>query len=82
PDCLILDEATEGLAPKIVREIWDVIAAVRGTGIATVVVDRNYRAVLAQADRVVVLEKGLVAASGAAAELAATPGLLERYLGV
>jgi branched-chain amino acid transport system ATP-binding protein len=82
PDCLILDEATEGLAPRIVREIWAVIAAVRDTGIASVVVDRNARAVLAHADRVVVLEKGLVAMTGAAADLAAHPGALERYLGL
>ncbi|WP_019449920.1 ABC transporter ATP-binding protein [Cupriavidus sp. BIS7] len=82
PDCLILDEATEGLAPKIVNEIWNVIATVRATGIASVVVDRNFRAVLAHADRVVVLEKGLVAMAGPAAELAATPAALDRYLGV
>ena len=82
PDCLILDEATEGLAPRIVHEIWNVIAAVRNTGIASIVVDRNYRAVLAHADRVVVLEKGQVAMTGSAAELAATPAALDRYLGV
>jgi len=82
PDCLILDEATEGLAPRIVAEIWRVIATVRATGIASVVVDRNYRAVLANADRVVVLEKGLVVMDGPAAVLAAQPGALDRYLGV
>lgn len=82
PDCLILDEATEGLAPKIVHEIWNVIATVRATGIASIVVDRNYRAVLAHAERVVVLEKGLVVMSGPARELAATPAALDRYLGV
>ncbi|AZG14698.1 MULTISPECIES: ABC transporter ATP-binding protein [Cupriavidus] len=82
PDCLILDEATEGLAPRIVHEIWNVIATVRGTGIASIVVDRNYRAVLAHADRVVVLEKGLVVMAGPAAQLAAAPAALDRYLGV
>jgi len=82
PDCLILDEATEGLAPRIVHEIWNVIATVRGTGIASIVVDRNYRAVLAHADRVVVLEKGQVVMAGPAAKLAATPAALDRYLGV
>ncbi|WP_454763700.1 branched-chain amino acid ABC transporter ATP-binding protein [Cupriavidus campinensis] len=82
PDCLVLDEATEGLAPKIVREIWQVIAAVRATGIASVVVDRNYRAVLAHADRVVVLEKGQVVLAGPAAQVAAAPAALDRYLGV
>ena len=82
PDCLILDEATEGLAPRIVHEIWNVIATVRTTGIASIVVDRNYRAVLAHADRVVVLEKGQVVMAGPAAKLAATPTALDRYLGV
>ncbi len=82
PDCLILDEATEGLAPKIVNEIWNVIATVRATGIASVVVDRNYRAVLAHADRVVVLEKGFGAMAGPPAELDAAPAALDRYLGV
>ncbi|WP_059413087.1 ABC transporter ATP-binding protein [Cupriavidus basilensis] len=82
PDCLILDEATEGLAPRIVAEIWRVIATVRATGIASVVVDRNYRAVLANADRVAVLEKGLVVMDGPAAVLAAQPGALDRYLGI
>jgi len=82
PDCLILDEATEGLAPRIVAEIWRVITTVRATGIASVVVDRNYRAVLANADRVVVLEKGLVVMDGPAAVLAAQPGALDRYLGI
>ncbi|WP_420993847.1 ABC transporter ATP-binding protein [Cupriavidus sp. 30B13] len=82
PDCLILDEATEGLAPRIVAEIWQVIATVRATGIASVVVDRNYRTVLANADRVVVLEKGLVAMEGPAASVLAQPGALDRYLGV
>ncbi len=82
PDCLVLDEATEGLAPKIVREIWQVIATVRATGIASVVVDRNVHAVLATVDRAVVLEKGRVVLSGVAAELAAQPAALDRYLGI
>ena len=65
PTLLILDEATEGLAPLIVAEIWRVIGAIRATGISTLIVDRNYRAVLAHTDRAVVLEKGLVVAAGA-----------------
>ncbi|HEY9063908.1 MAG TPA: ABC transporter ATP-binding protein, partial [Burkholderiaceae bacterium] len=56
---LILDEATEGLAPLIVDEIWRVIGTIRETGIATIVVDRDYRRVLAHADRALVLQKGL-----------------------
>src|SRR5947199_351873 len=51
PDVLLLDEATEGLAPLIAREIWRVIAVLREGGVATIIVDRNYGAVLAHADR-------------------------------
>ncbi len=69
PDLLILDEATEGLAPLIVAEIWRVIAGIRAGGIATLIVDRDYRKVLAQADRAVVLQKGLVALAGDAPAL-------------
>jgi branched-chain amino acid transport system ATP-binding protein len=82
PQLLILDEATEGLAPKIVAEIWRVIAAVRSTGISTLVVDRNYRAVLAHTDRAVVLEKGQVVLEGESAALAADHETLGRLLGV
>ena len=65
PRLMILDEATEGLAPLIVAEIWRVVAAIRASGISTLVVDRNYREVLAHTDRAVVLEKGLVVMAGA-----------------
>ncbi len=82
PRLLILDEATEGLAPKIVAEIWRVIAAVRATGISTLVVDRNYRAVLTHTDRAVVLEKGQVVLEGESAALAADHETLGRLLGV
>ena len=80
PQLLILDEATEGLAPLIVAEIWRVVAAIRATGIATLIVDRNYRAVLAHTDRAVVLEKGQVVMSGASDEL--DSGELGQRLGV
>lgn len=69
PDVIVLDEATEGLAPKIVAEIWRIVAAIRATGIATLVVDRNYRAVLAHTDRCVVLQKGRVVLEGDSREL-------------
>jgi branched-chain amino acid transport system ATP-binding protein len=82
PQLLILDEATEGLAPLIVAEIWRVIGAIRATGISTLIVDRNYRAVLAHTDRAVVLEKGLVVAAGASTELAQDHAALARFLGV
>ena len=82
PRLLILDEATEGLAPLVVAEIWRTIAAIRDTGIATLIVDRNARAVLAHTDDAVVLEKGVVVAAGASAELGADAVALARYLGV
>jgi len=82
PQLLILDEATEGLAPLIVAEIWRVIAQVRATGLSTLVVDRNVRRVLAQTEQGVVLEKGRVVRAGTSAELAADDAALARWLGV
>jgi len=82
PRLLILDEATEGLAPLVVAEIWRVISAIRATGIATLIVDRNARAVLAHTDHAVVLEKGLVVMQGESSALAAEGEALARHLGV
>jgi branched-chain amino acid transport system ATP-binding protein len=82
PKLMILDEATEGLAPLIVAEIWRVIGEIRATGISTLIVDRNYRAVLAHTDRAVVLEKGLIAMAGASSALANDHEALARALGV
>ncbi|CUK02437.1 MULTISPECIES: ABC transporter ATP-binding protein [Achromobacter] len=82
PDLLILDEATEGLAPLIVAEIWRIIRQIRATGMSTLIVDRNYRAVLAHTDRCLVMEKGLIVQDGDSAALAAAPEQLTRYLGV
>ena len=82
PLLLILDEATEGLAPLVVAEIWRTIAEIRATGIATLIVDRNARAVLAHTDDAVVLEKGRVILAGESQRLADDGAALERYLGV
>lgn len=82
PRLLILDEATEGLAPLIVADIWRVIGAIRETGIATLIVDRDWRRVLAETDRAVVMEKGLIALAGASTSLAAQPERLHTILGV
>lgn len=82
PDVLILDEATEGLAPLIIAEIWRIIRAVRETGMATLIVDRNYRKVLAHTDRCIVLEKGVVVEQKDSAVLTKDTELLTRYLGV
>jgi branched-chain amino acid transport system ATP-binding protein len=75
PDLVILDEATEGLAPLIVAEIWRVIGQIRASGIATLIVDRDYRKVAAQADRLVVLQKGQVVLAGEASALAGSDAL-------
>jgi len=81
PRLLILDEATEGLAPLIVAEIWRVIAGIRDSGISTLIVDRNYRAVLAHTDEAVVLEKGRIVLAGESAALGHDASLA-RLLGV
>ncbi|MBL8286470.1 MAG: ABC transporter ATP-binding protein [Rubrivivax sp.] len=71
PRLLVLDEATEGLAPQIVAEIWRVIEAVCAARIATLIVDRDWRRVAAQAGHLVVLQKGRVALQGSAAQVRA-----------
>jgi len=82
PRLLILDEATEGLAPLIVAEIWRVIAEIRATGIATLIVDRDWRKVLGHTDRAVVMEKGRIVLASGSADLLASPDDLARLLGV
>src|SRR5512140_2740235 len=82
PDLLILDEATEGLAPQIAKEIWRIIGEIRANGIATLIVDKNYAAVTAIANRNVILVKGRVVFEGASAALLADRDLLHRHLGV
>ena len=81
PELIILDEATEGLAPLIVAEIWRVIGEIRRDGIATLIVDRDFRKVLAQSDRALVLQKGQVVLSGPSETLRESPALAS-FLGV
>jgi branched-chain amino acid transport system ATP-binding protein len=81
PDLLILDEATEGLAPLIVAEIWRVIQEIRASGIATLIVDRDWRKVLQNTDRAIVLQKGQVVLEGNSEDIAKHPQLMN-YLGV
>jgi branched-chain amino acid transport system ATP-binding protein len=81
PELIILDEATEGLAPLIVAEIWRVVGDIRASGIATLIVDRDYRRVLAQSDRALVLQKGQVVLAGASSQLRASDQLAS-FLGV
>jgi branched-chain amino acid transport system ATP-binding protein len=82
PRLLILDEATEGLAPLMRDEIWRTIRLVRESGIAVVVVDKTVAAVLSLADRVTVLVKGAVAFTGPPQTLRDDPLLMQRHLGV
>jgi branched-chain amino acid transport system ATP-binding protein len=82
PSLMILDEATEGLAPLIVDEIWRVVGDIRASGISTLIVDRNYRAVLAHTDQAVVMEKGRIVLAGEAVDLGAQPDALAHLLGV
>jgi branched-chain amino acid transport system ATP-binding protein len=82
PRLLILDEATEGLAPIIRDEIWKTVALIRSTGMATLVVDKTVAAVTAIADRIVILVKGEVVFEGTPASLKANPELMHRHLGV
>jgi branched-chain amino acid transport system ATP-binding protein len=82
PDVLILDEATEGLAPLIARDIWSICSLIRQTGISSVIVDKNWKHVTQITDRNVILVKGHVVFTGTSDELRAKPQLLEQYLGV
>ncbi|MEL6968104.1 MAG: ABC transporter ATP-binding protein [Pseudomonadota bacterium] len=80
PKLLLLDEATEGLAPTIRREIWDAIAGLKKTGLSIIIVDKTLSEILALADRCTVLEKGCVAWEGNPKAL--TPDIATRFLGV
>jgi branched-chain amino acid transport system ATP-binding protein len=82
PKLLILDEATEGLAPLIRAEIWACLGRLRDTGLAMIVIDKNIGPLLNLADRHYVLEKGRVVWQGKSDELRAQPEVLQRYLGV
>jgi branched-chain amino acid transport system ATP-binding protein len=82
PILLILDEATEGLAPLIAQEIWRIIRFVRETGVAAIIVDKNYAAVSSVTDRNVILVKGRVVFEGSGDELRQKPELMHQHLGV
>ncbi len=82
PHLLILDEATEGLAPLIRQEIWACIAQLKAAGQSILIVDKNVEALTRLADRHYVIEKGRVVWQGSSPELAASPEIQHRYLGV
>ena len=82
PKLLILDEATEGLAPLIRAEIWACLARLKSEGQAILLVDKHFDALVKFADRHVFIEKGCVAWTGTSAELAADPSVRQRFLQV
>ena len=82
PRLLILDEATEGLAPLIRDEIWACLARLRGEGQSVLIVDKYVEKLIALADRHTILERGRVAWRGSSDELDADHGIWHRYLGI
>ncbi|TXI61783.1 MAG: ABC transporter ATP-binding protein [Limnohabitans sp.] len=82
PDVLILDEATEGLAPLIAHEIWRICSVIKDSGISSIIVDKNWKHVTQITDRNVILVKGEVVFEGTSEALHADPSVLEQHLGV
>ena len=82
PKLLILDEATEGLAPIIRTQIWDCLAKLKAEGQSILIIDKNVKAIARLADHHYILDKGRVVWNGDSKTLLATKGLTERYLGV
>ncbi|MGI9521536.1 MAG: ABC transporter ATP-binding protein [Hyphomicrobiaceae bacterium] len=82
PQLLILDEATEGLAPLIRREIWACLRRIREEGVAILIVDKNVGDLMGLAERHHILEKGRVVWSGASDKLRASKDIRKKYLGV
>ena len=82
PRLLMLDEPSLGLAPLIVRDIFDIILKLKKTGVAILLVEQNARAALQAADYAYVMELGLITAKGPATALASDPRIIESYLGL
>ena len=82
PKLLILDEATEGLAPIIRTQIWNCLAALKAEGQSILIIDKNVKAIARLADHHYILDKGRVVWNGDSEALLATEGLTARYLGV
>ena len=82
PKLLILDEATEGLAPLVRAEIWKCLERLKGEGLSLIVIDKNIGPLLRLADRHCIVEKGKVVWRGTSEELRAQPQLLQEYVGI
>jgi branched-chain amino acid transport system ATP-binding protein len=82
PKLLILDEATEGLAPVVRAQIWDCLELLKRRGLAILVIDKNIEVLKRLADRHFIIEKGRTVWAGSSAEIAANSALVERYVGI
>ncbi len=82
PSIILLDEATEGLAPKLRDEIWSTVKQITQSGIAAIIVDKNLNDLLALADRNTIMAKGEIVFDGSSAALRADEALIHRHLGV
>jgi branched-chain amino acid transport system ATP-binding protein len=82
PRLIVLDEATEGLAPLVRAEIWRTLALIREGGVATLIVDKTVSAMAEACDRILILVKGTVAFEGPPGDLLAHPETMHRHLGV
>ena len=82
PQLLILDEATEGLAPLVRAEIWDCLTRLKQAGQSILVIDKNVEALIRIADHHYLIERGRIVWSGNSQELGRAPELQHRYLGV
>jgi branched-chain amino acid transport system ATP-binding protein len=82
PRLLILDEATEGLAPLVRRTIWDALVRLKESGLSILVIDKNLDALMRIADRHFILEKGQVVWSGSSEALRGQPDIVHRTLGL
>jgi len=82
PDLLILDEATEGLSPLISKEIWRMISTIRESGMATLLIDKNYEAISDISTRNLIMVKGKIVFEGDSTELRSDPARLKEHLGV
>lgn len=82
PRLLVLDEATEGLAPVIRNEIWRALAELKRDGLSQIVIDKNVKALMGLADRHYVIEKGRVVWQGSSTALREQPDIVRQYLGV
>jgi len=81
PDCMIMDEPSEGLAPIIIQGLWEAIGTLKKEGLSILLVEQNVRQTLAVADRVYLLVNGRIGHSGTAAEIRARQDLMDAYLG-